>query len=306
MASNVPLNSNATGPVISTWSSLSRHSMVSSPPGSVTRTLRFGALEPRRRHRRRAGGRAAGARQTRAALPGADDDVLARDDVRQGDVGALGKDRMVLQQRPEAAEVVGLDVVDPEDRVRIAHVDDRRRMQDRSVDRTDLQFDGAGVAELLRQRNLVPLEARRTHVDGVETAVDLPAIQETGLGLEGERVLAALVRYDRGDAAHAVAAGAGLRAVIVEDADEGVGAGRARRIERHQLVVRRARGRGGRARLLGRDRRRALTQINDDDLVADTVHLDERLVGERAHLNLVPNRASRPAFARFIWRINGR
>src|SRR6185312_17144182 len=37
---NVPLNSNATGPVISTWSSLARHSMVSSPPGSVTCTLR--------------------------------------------------------------------------------------------------------------------------------------------------------------------------------------------------------------------------------------------------------------------------
>ena len=57
-----------------------------------------------------------------------------------------------------------------------------------------------------------------------------------------------------GDAAHAVAAGAGFRAVVVVDADEGVGAGRARRIERHQLVVGRACGRRRRARLLGRDR----------------------------------------------------
>ena len=38
--SNVPSNSNSTGPVISTWLSLSRHSIASSPPGSVTRTLR--------------------------------------------------------------------------------------------------------------------------------------------------------------------------------------------------------------------------------------------------------------------------
>ena len=55
-----------------------------------------------------------------------------------------------------------------------------------------------------------------------------------------ERALAALLRHQVGDAAHAVAAGAGLRTVIVVDADEGIGAGRARRIERHQLIVGRA------------------------------------------------------------------
>src|SRR5215213_3239178 len=38
--SKTPSNSNATGPVISTWSSFSRHSIARSPPGSVTVTLR--------------------------------------------------------------------------------------------------------------------------------------------------------------------------------------------------------------------------------------------------------------------------
>src|SRR5665213_2112376 len=38
--SNMPSNSNSTGPVISTWPSLSRQSMARSPPGKVTRTLR--------------------------------------------------------------------------------------------------------------------------------------------------------------------------------------------------------------------------------------------------------------------------
>jgi len=41
-----------------------------------------------------------------------------------------------------------------------------------------------------------------------------------------------------GDAAHAVAAGAGGRTVIVVDAYKGVGAGHARRVERHHLVER--------------------------------------------------------------------
>ena len=95
-----------------------------------------------------------------------------------------------------------------------------------------------------------------------------------------------------GHAAHAVAAGAGFRAVIVVDADEGVGAGRARRIERHQLIVRRAACGGGRARLIGADLGRARAQIDHDDLVADAVHLHEGLVGERAH------KFGRPAFAR--------
>ena len=64
--------------------------------------LALGALEPRGGDRGRAGRRAAGLGQAGAALPGADDDVIARDDLRERDVGALGKDRMVLQQRPEA------------------------------------------------------------------------------------------------------------------------------------------------------------------------------------------------------------
>src|SRR5262245_50743776 len=39
-----PSNSYSTGPVISTWSSRSRHSIMSSPPGNVTATLRSARL----------------------------------------------------------------------------------------------------------------------------------------------------------------------------------------------------------------------------------------------------------------------
>src|ERR1700738_3019358 len=46
-----------------------------------------GALQPRRRHRGGAGGRAAGLGQPRATLPGADRGVVALDDMRQRDIG---------------------------------------------------------------------------------------------------------------------------------------------------------------------------------------------------------------------------
>src|SRR5450759_845094 len=194
----------------------------------------IGALQPRRGHRGGAGRRAAGPGQPRAALPGADRDMVAINDVRQRDVGALRKDRVVFQQRSEAGKIVGVDVVDPEDRMRIAHVDHRRRVQHRRVDRADLQLDRAGVAKLLRQRNILPAEFRRAHVDGVEIGCwPLPAIQQAGPGLEGDGSLTGLLEQLAHHATHAVAAGTYFRAIIVVDADEGFGALKARRLQHH-------------------------------------------------------------------------
>src|SRR5664279_889947 len=61
-----------------------------------------GALQPRRRHRGGTGRRAAGFCEPCAALPGAYRDVIAIDDMGERDVGAIGEDRMIFQQRPEA------------------------------------------------------------------------------------------------------------------------------------------------------------------------------------------------------------
>ena len=135
------------------------------------------------------------------------------------------------------------------------------------------KFDRARVAEFLGERNLVPAETRRAHVDGEQ-----PAVRPASKAMSPAAVsklsasLPVSLADQRGDAAHAVAAGARLRAVIVVDADEGVGAA-ARRIKRHELVVGllpRRRARFGRA-----DRGRRAAQVDDDDLVAETVHLDE-------------------------------
>ena len=189
---------------------------------------------------------------------------------------------MVLEQWSEPAEIVGVHIVDPEDRVRVAHADDRRRVQHRRVDRADLQFDHPGVAEFLGERNVLPAELRLAHVDGVEAiGRAAPAIEQAGAGLEGQAVLVAAGKHLPRDAAHAVAAGAGFGAVIVVDPDEGFGAGQPGRLQQHQLIVgdmRRHRPRIGR-----RHRRRLIAQVDHHDLVADAVHLGEQAVVQRAH-----------------------
>src|SRR5712671_2102811 len=97
-------------------------------------------------------------------------------------------------------------------------------MQDRVVDRADLQFDGARVGKFLSERNLVPGKPRLAHIDRRdERSLTLPAIDETGLGLEGERLLAGFLEQEIGEAAHAVAAGSRFRTVVVIDANVSVG-----------------------------------------------------------------------------------
>ena len=206
------------------------------------RHLALGALQPRRGDRGRAGGRAAGLGQAGAALPGADDDVLARDDMRQRDVGALGKDRMVFQQRPEAFAdrrrstsstqkiACGLPMFTTEGEcstgLSIGPICN-------SMARVSRNSSASGIS--FQAKRGLPMSTVNSAV------VALPAIEQAGAwSRRSARSCRSRLRHDVGDAAHAVAAGAGFRAVIVVDADEGVGAGRARRIKRHQLVVRRA------------------------------------------------------------------
>ena len=50
--------------------------------------------------------------------------------------------------------------------MRVADIDHGRRMQHRIVDRPDLQLDAPRVVERLGERDLVPGEARLSHVDG--------------------------------------------------------------------------------------------------------------------------------------------
>src|SRR6185312_9060735 len=110
-------------------------------------------------------------------------------------------------------------------------------MEHRFVDWANLQLDGTRVAEFFRQWNLVPLEAWGAHVHREHTIGALPAIKNARGRFKNECILAALLGHEIGDAAHAVSAGTRFRAIIVIDANEGVGARRARRVQSHQLIV---------------------------------------------------------------------
>ena len=68
------------------------------------RDLHFPASAPqaRRGNRGRTRRRTAGLGQSGATFPGTNDDVIARYNLRQRDVGTFGKDRMIFQQRPES------------------------------------------------------------------------------------------------------------------------------------------------------------------------------------------------------------
>src|SRR5580693_6944643 len=244
------------------------------------RHLAAGAADPGGRDRGGAGRRAAGLGEAGAALPGADYYTIARWGRCERDIGALWKDRVVLEPRADAGEVETLRILDPENRMRIAHADDRRRLQARHI--RNLEIDRARIGHVVQQRNLIPAKARPAHVDREQPAIRPPTGNEPGRRLEFQHRLAGFGADQRRHAAHAVAASAGLRAVVVEDADGGVGSA-IRRIERHELVVRLALCR--RARFGRRNRARRAAQVDDDDLVAETVHLDEIPVRQRAHDN---------------------
>ena len=192
---------------------------------------------------------------------------------------------MVLQERSDLTELMSLDIIDPEDRVRVSHIDRRRRMEERPVDRADLQFDGAGIPKFLRKRDFLPGKARPAHIDRrSERLVPLPAVQEAGFGLEGQRGFASLVKQEICDATHAVAAGTRFGAVTVVNAYISVGTGCPRSMERHKLVAAHSVRLRCCARLCGADRAGLPAQVDHYDLVAETVHLDEGAMGERAHL----------------------
>src|SRR3984893_7479593 len=82
--------------------------------GQGHRDLAAGAADPDGGDRGGASGRAAGLGETGAALPGADHHAITRRRRGERDIGALRKDRIVLQTRAYAAQIKTLRILDPE------------------------------------------------------------------------------------------------------------------------------------------------------------------------------------------------
>src|SRR6516164_2571438 len=114
-------------------------------------------------------------------------------------------------------------------------------------------------------------------------ATDMVPAKFSAKNFQRQCALAGFLEQELGDAAHAVAAGARFRSIVIVDADIAIGAWRARCVERHQLVVWRSVGLRGGARLSRADCSRLPAHVDHHDLVAETVHFDEGMVGERAH-----------------------
>ena len=93
--------------------------MMRSPPGSVNVTLRPAGSG----NGGGAGRGAACACKPGAALPGAKPQGGGPGHLRERDVGALGKQRVMLERGSEAGKVMRLDIFDEEDAVGVADID---------------------------------------------------------------------------------------------------------------------------------------------------------------------------------------
>ena len=125
-----------------------------------------------------------------------------------------------------------------EHRMRIAHVDRRGGSKRRRFSAfRPRELDPSRVCGVACQRNFVPGEPRRAHVDPITPLAEALAGEHAGLRLHGDGLHVQLPAQAIGDAAHAVAAGPGDRAVVVIDTNIGGGIRAARIAQRHQLVI---------------------------------------------------------------------
>jgi hypothetical protein len=155
-------------------------------------------------------------------------------------------------------------------------------MQDRGIDRTDLQFDFARIMERLAERDFVPGKARTAHIDGENSLGPAQAFEPRGGGLQNEFFARRSPRQDKGDAAGPIAAGLGLRAIPVVDRHEGIGSSRARLVQYHELIESKAFAAGNRARFWPADGQARAAQIENGDLIADPIQLGDWPIRELA------------------------
>ena len=166
-------------------------------------------------------------------------------------------------------------------------------MQDRGIDRPDLKLDAPGILERLSKRDLVPAQLRYAHVDGEDAFGHARGDEGALCRLQAQHLVDGpghhgIVPHRPGDAARAVAAGSGLGAVRIEDAQGGVVTGRRGIMDGHELVEARFGSGCDGAHVRARELGRAATQVDDYDLVAEAVHFEVAAIGERTHLGNIP------------------
>src|ERR1700737_3922480 len=113
---------------------------VESPAVKFDGCLAPGEAPPVRRDEGGAGAAAAGKGDPGPALPPPQTYIPMLPDRRDADVRALGKQRVVLEDRPERCEIDRFDIADKESRVRVADVG-----ANRCGECAERQFDAVGL-----------------------------------------------------------------------------------------------------------------------------------------------------------------
>src|SRR5262245_46009491 len=219
-----------------------------------------------------AGGGAASAREPGATLPGPEPQGGRPSDLRERDVGALGKQRIVSDGGSEAGKVVRYDILDEENAVGVTDIDNRRCAETQVCEVR--QLDCSRVIERLAERDLVPLEARDAQVDGDAAVLSDRRRQHPALRLDADVRRPALGDEQCRHAARSIAARADLATVCIPNAHENVG--KIGGLERYHLVATDASAPvGDRGNLRGAERKRPSARIEHDEIVAESVHLAE-------------------------------
>lgn len=178
---------------------------------------------------------------------------------------------MMFQDRTDPFQRNGVHVVDEEDDMRVAHADRHRpgpgafrHVEAKRVGRTG-------------QRNVAPVQPRRTHVHRYQPVGFRRGGQKPGDCLDHRFSDAGLFHQKVCYAAGGIAAGPGLAAVRVQDLHEGGSTLRPGRLDHDELVEADARApvRDGTDLRFGQGQGSA-AGIDDDEVVAEPVHLQKR------------------------------
>ena len=132
-----------------------------------------------------------------------------------------------------------------------------------------------------RQRDGLPVGPDRAQIDTDVATSRRLRVNEPGRRLQADVAGPGLLHQQRGDAAGGIAAGADLAAVGIEDAHEGVRVRHRRPLDYDQLIAADPLAPvGNRPRKVRCHRNRARARVDDDEIVAESMHLGK---GERIH-----------------------
>ena len=156
--------------------------------------------------------------------------------------------------------------------MRVAHIDDEPAVEPAECD--------SARSTVVRQRNVPPVRTQNTHVTGNPFVTGPVAVKHASERFDRDRIRIPFFQQHPRDATCCVSTGANLATVNVEEAHENIGTGGLGRLQNDQLIR-------SHANLLIADSDDRFdvrpignrSRIDNHEMIAQTVHLDERATG---------------------------